>query len=154
MLFKRRNEVERLKSIVRILIDRLPEKTLEEFVSAYLNRPYEKCPDYIEQMFLKLHKFQRINQNIYYVKETKKEPTLVQIGKIEDSLNTILENYILDKEGKGKLILSCPNCQTVFPLVCTTSENYSIDCSNCGKRLTLKVKSNEVIIHVNDNKGK
>lgn len=147
---------EELEGVVETLIPKLPEDTLKDFISNFMNRPYDRCPSYIQKMFLFLHKFHENFQSssICYIKRSEREPhnpTEVSIGIISNTLNQILENYTLDKEGKGKLILSCPNCQTVFPLTCTFEENYEIVCSNCGKNLNLTVKSNEIKIKV---KGK
>ncbi len=102
MLFKRRNEVERLKSIIRILIDRLPEKTLEEFVSAYLNRPYEKCPDYIEQMFIKRNKGDIIYPNILWWYRGYQQNRFEEIGRITPKqqlkVNRVLVTSLMKKE--------------------------------------------------------
>ena len=137
-----------------LLVKELPKATLEKYVQSYLNRSFIGCPAYIREMFLLLYGFKANEKEVYYINKTKKEPVQVVIGIFENTLSSMIDNYILDLHRKGKLILSCPNCQSTFSLVCTTEENYIIYCKGCGKKLALTVKSNEVTISVKSKREK
>ena len=150
---KEKKWVESEEALV-LLVKELPKTTLEKYVQSYLNRTYKECPIYVKEMFLLLYGFKANENEVQYVKKTKREPVLVVLGTFENTLSNMIDNYILDSKGKGKLILSCPNCQSTFSLVCTAEENYIIDCEGCGKKLALTVKSNEVTITVKSKREK
>ena len=141
-----RNDLQELTDFVCLCIDNLPQDAKNKQINKYLDVSYKSCPTLIKYILMRTYNFETDETNIstYIEKENK----WVRLGAVEDSLEKLINSYLLEHEKRGSIFLSCPNCQERFLLECTADEDYSHVCQKCGKYLKLKVTNRNINIVV------
>ena len=141
-----KNDLQELTDFVCLCIDNLPQSAKNKQINKYLDVSYKDCPTLIKYILMRTYNFETDETNIstYIEKENK----WVQLGTVEDTLEKLINSYLLEHEKRGSIFLSCPNCQERFLLECTADEDYSHVCQKCGKYLKLKVTNRNINIVV------
>lgn len=141
-----KNDFQELTDFVCLCIDNLPQDIKNKQIAKYLDVSFISCPTLIKYIFTKNYGLESDENSIsiYIERENK----WIEIGTPDDSLEKLINNYLLEHEKRGSLYLTCPNCQERFLLECTTEEDYSYVCKKCGKYLKLKVTSKTINISV------
>ena len=142
-----KNDIQELTDFVCLCIDNLPQDIKNKQIAKYLDVSFINCPTLIKYIFTRSYGLESDENSIsiYIERESK----WIKIGTPNDSLEKLINNYLLEHEKRGSLYLTCPNCQERFLVECTTEEDYSYVCKKCGKYLKLKVTSKSINISVN-----
>ena len=142
-----KHDLQELTDFTCLCVDNLPKNVKDKQITQYLTVSFKSCPTFIKYLFTRMYDLSISEE--YVGTYIERDNTWVKIGTPTDTLEKLINNYLLEHEKRGSLFLTCPNCQERFLLECTTNEEYSHVCQKCGKYLKLRVTSRSISIAVN-----
>ena len=140
-----KDRVEDHESSLFVILDSMPRDVKERQFERFHKVKYKDCPKYIQDLFNGCYKVVSFQATKIVI--PLKEETVV-LGDVNTKLGDLIKNYKEELKKRGFLTLSCPFCSQKFLIECTTAEDYECTCEKCGKKLKLKINSDQIIISV------